>query len=901
MAAAVATKADEDDKLFLERLEQDIQQLQEAQRAPNVHPQEAFRIKKQLGLKRSEKARAERAVRKGRKAQLEVTGGAEAVQAIAESVAASAPALRPVETLAGYVPWSDEPADLPSVDIAERRGLGRQPRPPGVVDGIAPPEGTAARSVAVLLLPEVLRAAGHLAIGRLGLVGKVFWEVALDGSDVVFGDTAWQCACRGITEEYALYCPEPGAGEEFEPRGALGLNDTASKKKLSAKKNYWRNLFFSQLLPSRMKWIPQTDQAEARRLGQMGVQQTETRDFKIQVSIRFKPGETSQSKLLVPLHQKLALLRKGGGSDEAFSKITKHEPPEFLDALMGNLMTDPVRLPSSGKVCDRRVMEEQLRTSGQLDPFDGSSLTLDQLEAQDDLKVRIDTWRNETRSRASNLGEDQKLDEEQVRELIQELGGSLDADVVEMLIEVDRMRAASNRAMRDAAGPRPWRSLEGAQDDADPEAEDDPTEQEDTEGDGAAAVAAAPVRAMPRAAPRDLDVAGIERAEQELGEAPRREGPKVLAVLPPTRAVMYQPGAGIRSFVFGRVFDGESPQDEVYEDGARGCVCSALNGFNACMLVYGQTGSGKTHTMFGQSVACGGNAGAVVSRGSGCVVRAMRELFTGAADLQIAFDVNVTVSAQYIQVYQDKVMCLCTGNPVSLREATPGAPVNLERAEERVLTNLGDASQLLMDGESRKRFAETAMNHHSSRAHTVLAVKIRQQRGDLTISSQLHLVDLAGSERVRKSKAQGSRLTESVGINSSLMVLGKCIAARVEERPHVPYYESKLTLLLRSALGGNSRTTAVICCHREDKHGDETLQSLAFAERCAMVSNSAHGAMAVSNTAALAGVDTALAECAKQMEGLTARGKAHLPAYAKMRAQFDTLTRKRAELARGKK
>jgi Kinesin motor domain len=54
----------------------------------------------------------------------------------------------------------------------------------------------------------------------------------------------------------------------------------------------------------------------------------------------------------------------------------------------------------------------------------------------------------------------------------------------------------------------------------------------------------------------------------------------------------------------------------------------------------------------------------------------------------------------------------------------------------------------------------------------------------------LHLVDLAGSERVKKSKATGIRLKEAVGINSSLLVLGKVIAALVESHRHVPYLVS---------------------------------------------------------------------------------------------------------------
>merc|ERR1719401_3028723 len=191
------------------------------------------------------------------------------------------------------------------------------------------------------------------------------------------------------------------------------------------------------------------------------------------------------------------------------------------------------------------------------------------------------------------------------------------------------------------------------------------------------------------------------------------------------------------------------------------------------------------------------------------------------------------------------------------------------------------------------------MNHRSSRAHTVLAMKVTQTRGDLEVSSQLHLVDLAGSERVKKSRAQGGRLVEAVGINSSLMVLGLCIAALVEERTHVPYYESRLTLLLRSALGGNSRTSVVICCHKEATHGDETLQSLSFGERCAAVSTRAYAAMASSASEALAAVDAALQEVAGQIRGLEQRGKGALPACERLRARHSALKQRRAKLAGG--
>jgi kinesin family member 5 len=118
------------------------------------------------------------------------------------------------------------------------------------------------------------------------------------------------------------------------------------------------------------------------------------------------------------------------------------------------------------------------------------------------------------------------------------------------------------------------------------------------------------------------------------------------------------------------------------------------------------------------------------------------------------------------------------------------------------------------------------MNERSSRAHTILLLNISQRLpgSDTLVRSHLHLVDLAGSERIKKSKAHGVRKNEAVGINTSLLVLGKCIAALVEGKQHVPYFECKLTMILKAAFGGNSRTTAIITCHSDDIHADESVQ-----------------------------------------------------------------------------
>jgi hypothetical protein len=210
------------------------------------------------------------------------------------------------------------------------------------------------------------------------------------------------------------------------------------------------------------------------------------------------------------------------------------------------------------------------------------------------------------------------------------------------------------------------------------------------------------------------------------------------------------------------------------------------------------------------------------------------------------------------------------------------------------------------------------MNTRSSRAHTVLILHVNQQikknrvavlqsngtvsvaadakdEEMLLVQSQLHLVDLAGSERVKKSQVTGQRMKEAVGINSSLLVLGKVIAALVKGERHVPYLESKLTTLLKAAFGGNARTMVMINTRQDVEYGDETLQSLRFGERCSMISNQLRS-MATSLNSTIQALDDAIVMMESQLKALTQRGKSHLESYQLLSASYERLKKKKVEL-----
>merc|ERR1719183_1181049 len=104
------------------------------------------------------------------------------------------------------------------------------------------------------------------------------------------------------------------------------------------------------------------------------------------------------------------------------------------------------------------------------------------------------------------------------------------------------------------------------------------------------------------------------------------------------------------------------------------------------------------------------------------------------------------------------------------------------------------------------------MNEVSSRSHAILMLRLKDAGAEEPYSS-MFIVDLAGSERIARSGVTGQGFDEATSINQSLTALGRVVNTLIEStgKTYVPYTASPLTQILKSGIGGNSKTALIAC------------------------------------------------------------------------------------------
>ena len=295
-----------------------------------------------------------------------------------------------------------------------------------------------------------------------------------------------------------------------------------------------------------------------------------------------------------------------------------------------------------------------------------------------------------------------------------------------------------------------------------------------------------------------------------------------------------------KKWVYDYILVPDCTQEQMYEKVAKKTVVDFTEGYNGTIFAYGQSGSGKTYSMLGPDSVFETLASSAENELYGITPRAVYQIFNIFKDFERS-GTKWKLTLSYIEIYNEKVKCLLSKKDgLKIREDPNEGFVIPEKESIDCNSPLAVFEGINLASRNRATGA-TNQNERSSRSHAILQLELIYNSIDgLVRKSHLSLVDLAGSERIAKTGAEGQRLKEAQKINQSLTTLGMVIMSLTTPGcKHIPFRNSKLTLILKDSLGGSSKTTLLCTASRLKRHSEESIQTLYFASRAKTIKNNA--------------------------------------------------------------
>ena len=299
---------------------------------------------------------------------------------------------------------------------------------------------------------------------------------------------------------------------------------------------------------------------------------------------------------------------------------------------------------------------------------------------------------------------------------------------------------------------------------------------------------------------------------------------------------------GERVYDFKKVL-GPGQSNLAMFDSVREAIESATDGINATIMAYGHTSAGKTHTMLG------------TPHEPGIILRSVEYLLNSYATWGDRMDDDPAspatpstprtarnrepkIVASYFEIYMEKVWDLLSTDRKEVDVYTVEDTAVVQNVTTRELNSLEDCVTVVSTGQENRRIARTTLNERSSRGHTIFQLDLHLPNGKY---ARLRLVDLAGSENAKQAGTTGEMQREGGAINRSLLALTNVIqslaTAGATKTTHIPYRDAKLTRILQSSLGGNSKTRIICCIASKRGQLEDTLATLMFSDRAKAVKN----------------------------------------------------------------
>ncbi|KAM9840316.1 kinesin-like protein KIF26A [Aulostomus maculatus] len=294
-----------------------------------------------------------------------------------------------------------------------------------------------------------------------------------------------------------------------------------------------------------------------------------------------------------------------------------------------------------------------------------------------------------------------------------------------------------------------------------------------------------------------------------------------------------------KTFTFDAIFTQDASQAEVCSGTLAEVIQSVVNGADGCIFCYGHANLGKTYTMIGRECS---------TQSLGVAPTAISWLFKVIEERRekAGAGFSVRVSAVEISGREETLSDLLADLASSLggHQEAPGPAVSLwedpicgsqlQNQTELRATNAERAAFFLDAALAARQSCQAQGDLEARRnSHFLFTLHLYQERLDKTNKaavsgrSRLHLLDLGSCETDISRTREGGG-----GQCLSLSALGNVILALANGAKHVPYRDSKLTMLLSESLGNiNCRTTMIAHISDSPVNYMETLTTVQLAAR----------------------------------------------------------------------
>ncbi|GMY27092.1 kinesin-like protein KIN-10A [Fagus crenata] len=321
----------------------------------------------------------------------------------------------------------------------------------------------------------------------------------------------------------------------------------------------------------------------------------------------------------------------------------------------------------------------------------------------------------------------------------------------------------------------------------------------------------------------------------------RKEIPiSVLHVNPNNNSIRVRADFGYRDFSLDGVsLSEEDDLDYFYKKFVESRINSVKLGDKCTIMMYGPTGSGKSHTMFG------------CSKQPGIVYRSLRDILGGGEEesdangepVRLGTFVQVTVLEIYNEEIYDLLSCnggggLGLGWP---KGSTSKAKLEVMGKKAKNASYIsgneaGKISKEIQKVEKRRIVKSTLCNDRSSRSHCMIILDVP------TVGGRLMLVDMAGSENIEQAGQIGFEAKMQTGkINQGNIALKRVVESIANGDSHVPFRDSKLTMLLQDSFEDDkSKILMILCASPDPKEIHKTICTLEYGAKAKCIVRGPH-------------------------------------------------------------